>query len=57
MVYLVGNTSWGYCFSPMPFESENKAKDYGRKMKKDGYWFDYRIIKNENKNHSSQLHR
>lgn len=50
MVYLIGNTSWGYCFSPMPFESESKAKDYGRKMKKDGYWFDYRIIKNDYKN-------
>ena len=45
MVYLIGNTSWGYCFSPMPFESENKAKKYGREMKRDGYWIEYRIIK------------
>jgi hypothetical protein len=32
-VYLIGNTSWGYCFSPMPFKSESKAKEYGREMK------------------------
>ena len=45
MVYLIGNTAWGYCFTPMPFESENKARAYGREMKRDGYWFSYRIIK------------
>ena len=45
MVYLIGNTACGYCFTPMPFDSENKAKAYGREMKRDGYWFSYRIIK------------
>ena len=44
-VLLIGNTSWGYCFTPISFESESKARKYGRGIKKDGYWFDYRIIK------------
>ena len=44
MFYLIGNTSWGYCCTPMKFESRNKAVKYGRKMKRDGYWFAYRIF-------------
>ena len=44
MFYLIGNTSWGHCFAPMKFESKNKAIQYGRQMKRDGYWFAYRII-------------
>lgn len=45
MVYLIGNTRWGYCFTPIKFESENKAKKYGREMKREGFWHEYRIIK------------
>lgn len=41
---LIGNTSWGYCFTPRIYDSKSKAQSYGRQMKRDGYWFDYRII-------------
>lgn len=44
MVYLIGNTSWGYCFTPIPFKSKRKAIEYGRQMKRDGYWFHYRTV-------------
>lgn len=43
-VYLVGNTRSGYCFNPIRFESEDKTRKHGRKMKRDGYWFDYRVF-------------
>lgn len=41
---LIGNTSCGYCFSPMLFESKNKAVTYARKMISEGYWFAYRLF-------------
>jgi len=44
-VQLIGNTRWGHCFQPISFDSERKAMEYGRQMKRDGYWFNYRIIK------------
>ena len=41
---LIGNTSSGYCFTPIVYDSRSKAQAYGRQMKRDGYWFDYRIF-------------
>lgn len=40
---VIGNTSWGYCFSPERFSSIKKAKEYAREMIYEGYWFAYRI--------------
>lgn len=47
--YLIGNTSWGYCFKPMYFDSISAARKYGNEMKSDGYWFAYRIVLKEKK--------
>ena len=41
---LIGNTSSGYCFNPLIFDTRFQAQVYGREMKRDGYWFDYRIF-------------
>lgn len=40
---VIGNTSYGYCFSPERFPSIRKAKEYAKEMIDDGYWFAYRI--------------
>lgn len=41
---LIGNTSSGYCFRPLDYDTKSKAQSHARQMMRDGYWFDYRII-------------
>jgi hypothetical protein len=40
---LIGNTAWGYCFTPEEYPSVAAAKRAGREMVDDGYWHSYRI--------------
>lgn len=40
---LIGNTAWGYCFTPEEFLSVSAAKKEAQWMVDNGYWFAYRI--------------
>ena len=42
---LIGNTAWGYCFTPEKFPSVSAARKAAREQVENGYWFSYRIIK------------
>ncbi len=40
---LIGNTAWGYCFTPEEYPSVAAAKRAAREMVDNGYWHSYRI--------------
>ena len=42
---LIGNTAWGYCFTPEKFNSISEARKVAKENVEDGYWFSYRIIR------------
>ena len=41
---VVGNTSWGHCFTPVYFDNKAQALKHARECKRDGYWSAYRIF-------------
>jgi hypothetical protein len=41
---LIGNTRWGYCFTPEEFPSVSEAKRVARENVREGYWWSYRIF-------------
>jgi len=42
---LIGNTAWGYCFTPEKFNSISEARKVAKENVENGYWFSYRIIR------------
>ena len=40
---LIGNTAWGYCFTPEEYPSVTAARKEARWNVDNGYWWSYRI--------------